>query len=404
MRPNEGRLTADRMLGRLLDKAERIPMEARRQRIIERLPQTSWLSHEREELYARLKDAEAASAVELEWGRFENSHNIERVILKDVEELYRLTGRQPLESKSEAAQSALRAALSAHLPMQAPLEQLLADIVASWKEGKQLIRGCGLGEVETLATCFRVLIALRVRDEAGSLETDVRTFSRKATGDSKFIERHRGPIAAMLRQLGEVPGYLDPEEALQAKGITRFPHPCLISGSLTHDGVPLPADPYFGAAPEVVPRLALGRQPSWMMTIENLASFNRQVRECRQDGLIVYTGGFPSNLTLRAILHLAGQGDFPIYHWGDIDVGGVRIAYRIERALLEIDRKLSLHLMTPDIARAHGAATRPVKVFDEPDARSATFALCKFLASAKARTMEQEELDPCQPFQERVQR
>jgi hypothetical protein len=136
-----------------------------------------------------------------------------------------------------------------------------------------------------------------------------------------------------------------------------------------------------------------------MITIENFASFNRQVREAADpDGIVVYTGGFPSDSTLDAILTLARATECPVVHWGDIDVGGIKIAYHIERALTKVGRRLELHLMTPEIAVRHGSPQSPTAVFRNfADDNSVVAALVAFMTSEAARSLEQEELDPVMP-------
>jgi len=52
------------------------------------------------------------------------------------------------------------------------------------------------------------------------------------------------------------------------------------------------ATPFASVHPEMLPLLKVSAQPNFLLTIENYASFNRQVREIESDGLIVYLGGF----------------------------------------------------------------------------------------------------------------
>ncbi len=114
--------------------------------------------------------------------------------------------------------------------------------------------------------------------------------------------------------------------------------------------------------------------------------------------MVIYTGGFPSDSTLHAILTLARATECPVFHWGDIDAGGIKIAYHIERALTKVGRRLQLHLMTPEIAVRHGLPQSPTPVFRNfADSGSAVAGLAAFMASDAARTLEQEELDPVMP-------
>ncbi len=164
---------------------------------------------------------------------------------------------------------------------------------------------------------------------------DFRTFSRRCTGDTKFVEGSAGKIVDILRMATDVPEHFDAYEALAEFGIKPFPQACLLAGPVAYKGTALPTEPYIGTAPEMTAHLGVTTAPDWLLTVENLASFNRQVREAPGGGIVVYTGGFPSDSTLVAITALARATTCPIYHWGDIDPGGIKIAYRIERALAE---------------------------------------------------------------------
>jgi len=52
--------------------------------------------------------------------------------------------------------------------------------------------------------------------------------------------------------------------------------------------------------------------------------------------LVLLSDGFPARDVLSSMVHLVRAPrtitDAPIYHWGDIDVGGVRIAAHLEDA------------------------------------------------------------------------
>ena len=227
---------------------------------------------------------------------------------------------------------------------------------------------------------------------------DLRTFSRRTTGDSKFLERNKAKIIDVLRQAEAFPDDLDADEVLAVHGILKHPQPCLLAGAVTYRGAPLPADPFLGIAPEMIDGIGVAARPRWILTIENLASFNRQVREAADGGVVVYTGGFPSDAALWLILKIAGAADGPIFHWGDIDGGGIKIAYRLETALARVGRRLALHLMSPEIARTCGVKCEPAAPFRHVPADSIVTSLAEFLAGPDAHQLEQEELDPVSPL------
>src|SRR5216684_3601460 len=133
-------------------------------------------------------------------------------------------------------------------------------------------------------------------------------------------------------------------------------------------------------------------------TLENFASFNRHVTEADplRAGVTAYVGGYPSLATQQALQSFAGAlpGDVPFFHWSDIDPDGTWIFRTIERI---VERPLTPHLMTPDLAEQLGRV--PTEVFRPPrDAEnSAISSLVTYLQSEGAKWLEQEELDPALP-------
>lgn len=386
--PRPGLAFADSLLGKLLTRVEDKP--DRVQAVGERLPVKSWLSDDRDDLYGRLRAAESAKAVTLEMGKNESRHLIERVVLVDASKLYQFLGRTPQADTAAAAIADLHARLP-DLPE--AVTPLLDVLETNWRRGRGLA-GLTPDALDPVEGCLLAVAALADGRFNGQ---DLRTFSRRSTRDSKFVEGHMGKIADLLRMVVDVPEELDAEEVLASHGITRYPQPCLLSGPVSYQGQSLPTRPYIGLAPEMIGGLGIIGAPPWILTIENLASFNRQARELPGDGILLYTGGFPSDATLACLLALARSTDCPIYHWGDIDAGGIKIAYRIERALAAIGRSLHLHLMDPDLARRHGQPVAARTIFRIDVSASVVADLAAFLGGTGAHLLEQEELDPAIP-------
>lgn len=390
MSPSEGMRIADRLLNRLLDRIE--AQAERKNRVTETMPDRSWNSDDREDLYAHLGAARTAGAIDVEWGKLDNRHNIERIALKSADALYAFLERTTPTTAAERGNFILRGAL-ADLPP--ALVAVLDEVVAAWAVRRNVLRDLGPEDAESAIPLFKAAAALMGRNLEG---LDIRTFSRRVTGNSKLVESNIGRIADILRRVETLPDYLDASEVLAHHGVVRFPQACLLAGPIAFNGVALPAAPYIGIAPEMVCGLSVTAEPEWLLTVENLSSFNRQVREAAGGGVVIYTGGFPSEAAVEAILKLASVTACPIYHWGDIDVGGIKIAYRIERALAAIERPLLLHMMTPAIAVGHGTPVQPVTVFrSEISADSCVIDLARFIGSADAHFLEQEELDPFAP-------
>ena len=96
--------------------------------------------------------------------------------------------------------------------------------------------------------------------------------------------------------------------------------------------------------------------------------------------------------TLSALRHIAKAADASvIHHWGDIDVGGVRIGRFIETSL-PVD--VIPHLMSADTALAYGRKGTPAPELANIAEDSSFASLAAFLASENSHWLEQEVLDP----------
>ncbi len=171
-------------------------------------------------------------------------------------------------------------------------------------------------------------------------------------GDSKRLEA----LTAWLDLLvaGELaPSGLEDEQVWSALGLRREPQPLLLAGQgavqlddgsrhvLPRRWLGFPMDAVRGIATEV----------HALLSIENLASFH-EAAALRDDApvLLLYTGGMPSPTWRAAYARLlAGlPTDAALYHWGDIDRGGFRIAAKLAETAAAASRCLQPWLMSPD--------------------------------------------------------
>jgi hypothetical protein len=138
--------------------------------------------------------------------------------------------------------------------------------------------------------------------------------------------------------------------------------------------------------------------PTAILTIENYASFNRQVREIEDGSLIVYIGGFPAAGVIEFLAKVLTvvPREVPFLHWGDVDVGGLRIFRYLEENL---PRGPQPHLMTREIATAHGQPAHPDNSLASiAKSESALAKLADWLAfGSDVRHLEQEALEPRSP-------
>jgi hypothetical protein len=346
-----------------------------------------------------LQDAERAGAVALErerLGRF--TGEFARVRLINAESLYAFLARSPSGTVADAARRTIEAAIPDILedPFFAAIER---EALSAWRSNKTFL-GLAPTEVETFIMILRLahgIIHLNGRD------IDHRTFSRRTVKDSKALERSESRVAYLLKRRNANFADHEPREILEASGIVRRAHllqvkgPLAISfGDLRIDGT---GQGFIGLPWAAVQQATLTRPVDYIITIENPTSFWRYCTEIGGCYLALLSDGFPARDVLSSMRHLVtvarADRDAPVYHWGDVDAGGVRIAAHLEDAF---GFPIALHEMSPTLASAMGTPLQSRKGLAQLAVRSGDIGdLARWLSTEEARALEQEELDPISP-------
>ena len=293
---------------------------------------------EREAFHQVMEAAEAAGAIALPRDPRNAPADIRFAQVLDAGRLAGFLGRVPAKTEADAAIGRLRGC-AGDLPDWA--EALIADIAAGWRVRREPFPGLPVNDVEAARRFLSILAAIDREDHLRS--PDMRTFSRKACGASKAVERSMTGLSRVLRLRFDIP-VTKPREVLAALGIEKFPQPVLIRGPLViGNGIAVNATPYLGIPPDWVETFGLGGWVPYVLVVENLASFNRHCREVDDSGVVLFSGGFPSRAVMAAIRRLDHllPGAVPFYHWGDGDYHGQLIFQHIGKGL---SRTLRPHL------------------------------------------------------------
>lgn len=354
----------------------------------------------RQQLHATLENAERRGAITLEWGRFSAAHELRRIVLADGMKLAEFLGKRPASVGISMLDESIRPLLAgcAHEWIKDAYD--LAR--KRWAKGESAFRLRLAEDNKEIRNLFIALDAVACEKHRG---LDMRTFSARCLSDSKALERLSGAFAQAWMQFHDLE-YRDPEDLLRSLGLEKVPQPVLLRGRLSARVGNQTSDlsilrPFFGIAAEQLATLHPTRSPAYVLTVENLTSFQRYCREVNDDGLIVFTGGFP-NLELQHFLAALDRElpqTVPFYHWGDTDVRGLEILRTIShRCSL---RTIEAHLMSRDPwITERWAAPSEVKVLNKlakiPDA-------CGMLASQMShhgipRNFEQEGASPSSPL------
>lgn len=246
------------------------------------------------------------------------------------------------------------------------LRNAVKDSILDWRRGR-LAFGVKPGDVDRLIDTITVLNWLVLNENQAV--PDMRTLSVQLFGDSKRIEAITGTIAkAYAPQLPKHMVGSDAKQVLDYLGIRKFAPMIKIKGAFE---ILMPAgeidcsnaQPYLGFPPDAIAGIRANCSPSYVLFIENETTFNRYTREVQDDGWVLYTNGFPSRSwapIFRELVEQAGP-QTPVYHWGDIDVGGYRILVHMQAILA---RDLRPYCMTPEAQHVTNHTLKTIYIRD----------------------------------------
>ena len=122
--------------------------------------------------------------------------------------------------------------------------------------------------------------------------------------------------------------------------------------------------PFHGLPAIAIKRFKFDQAPSCVLTVENLATFHElAMLASTTQATVVYTGGMPSPTWRRAYRALLESiaTHVPLYHFGDIDVGGFRIAHAVTEVVAHVGRSLRPWRMDPEMLVREGYELNPAK-------------------------------------------
>lgn len=339
-------MSAQRTLERLLERAENAVSRGASSTVSLLLSAASCPEYARlqtldefDAYHGQMTLAERSGCVALEWTRAGgDSRGLRRVTVKDHQALAAFLGSGTRQAAVEAARAEL-------LPYIADFP-VLDTVLERWRMGKP-VRGCGPAEVVGLRDALRVAMDASRQSTADRV---LRSESVRLFGDSKRIEQ----LTAWLDLLSTgdtVASGLAAEDVWAQFGLRRTPQPFLMAGAgavtIGSETIPL-VRPYLGLPTDAVTQLR--GAPAFVLSIENLATFHETLRvHPAHEGWVVYTAGMPSPAWQRvyALLLSATGVSVPVYHWGDIDEGGFRIAALLQRRAGTKERRVLPWLMSP---------------------------------------------------------
>ncbi len=314
---------------------------------------------------------------------------VRQVRLLDPDGLYGLLGRTP----TATAAASTRDQVLDGLAISPGILENAEPAFDAWARQKTWCR-LGIENVDEMRQALRLAEAFVRGDYLG---LDYRTFSRRSVQDSKALERLETAVLRLISGSVDIPSAGLPRAVFAALGLERIGQPLLVAGPVEFKDSPgeIPTA-YIGIPPSEITKLRFTRKPAYLLTIENLVSFNRHVLDAdpQKIGVTIYVGGYPS-LGTQAALEWFGKSlpdSITFFHWSDIDPDGTWIYRTVEKAA---GRKFRPHLMSVDLAERHGT---PIANTDRArsscSADSAISNLVEYFLRPDAKTVEQEEIEP----------
>ncbi len=350
----------------------------------------------RDAIHAYFENAEAVGGVTLEWGRRAAAQDLQRIRIKDPDRLAAWLGVSRASAQAGAIEQQL-APLMADTP--GWLRDACVEALDQWRLGGSPFR-VPAADAAAAVRLFRTARAVAAGKQEG---LDLRRFSVQVLGDSKAVESLLGRLGALLRRNPDWAQWEDDAGLFRSLGLEKFPPPLFIKGplSLDYGGIQwdlTPLHPYVALSPDAVADIKPTTPVPYLLTIENLASFQRHVREIQDPGVVIYTAGFPAPALVRVLgqLDRGLPADCRFYHWGDRDPGGLRIYAKVATACPA--HAVSPHLMTVPDPGTGGWTGDQCRSLEQMMAQGgAAGRLAEAWIAQGLGLLEQEALDPKAP-------
>lgn len=267
---------------------------------------------------------------------------IKRIELADSRLLADFLGKVPAEVLLANAKELL-APLVERFPV-------LAEVLQKWEQLRP-VRTFTAKDAQDWVDAIRVIDFARDNSTLGVISIPIKEASGKIFKDTKRIKKLAAPIDVLLT------GSLDaeirpPSEIWEEIGLLREEHPVRMAGKVIVERERLAAyldTPYAGLPAATIKRLT--SKPILVMSIENPTTFHSEARRrCDEEVLLIYTAGMP-NPPWRAMYARILKDlppDVPVYHWGDVDEGGFRIASVLAQEAIRTGHVIKPWQMHPD--------------------------------------------------------
>jgi hypothetical protein len=302
----------------------------------------------REWIHQALAELQENEIIEVKWPKYKEGLEIDKVYLNfnAIGNAYEIAGITPKQQKLEDIKLIL-----------SPLSEHPWQWVRSFWDynnealSKNQTSGLEIDNPKGYEDLVKTLLYLPTMDEG----TMKRVISHQLFSDTKYIEKHvQSRLVSIYKRFGTIE--LDTDiEYLDSIGIVENPPITLVSGplifssrNLSIDVAELPGG--IGLSFETIKELEIKDiNAKAILFIENLTAYHEFLKgNIVEDTLnssnftntdhilTIYTGGYPHHALRKLLYKLKGfvqqsNNSVEVYHWGDIDYGGILIFEHLRR-------------------------------------------------------------------------
>ncbi len=320
----------------------------------------------KEAVHYAVNDLEQRGLVEVEWVRGEKGNLLYRVSLnlQKVEEAYRLADRTPRHRELQEVAALLR---EAQEEMSTTWIHRFLQDCRNRVEEKFSVPSVLPRDFPRLHLLIKAFQGLEDKGDAEMLE---RIFSIRYLGDSKlFSQKIKSLLVRAIKSYCLEDLAASEEDALTEVGIVKTTEEILLAGPLmiSLEGRPMDLSPlYFGTLIDTglleersVDEESKNRKleinsiyVDRVLLVENKTNFHHLARQgVSSSCLLLYLGGFPGPRKRFFLRELRcyfeeNRPSAEFYHWGDLDVGGIRIFGMLKEKVLPNLKPLFMDTVT----------------------------------------------------------
>lgn len=268
---------------------------------------------------------EEQGLISIKWHQKKVGYMIERISLRQesVENAYSYLKRTP---KKEYAHTNLMI-LESYKDQHEVLDHFISYLQERMRSNQSVSQYFDLKDEKGLKILLTALEGILTNTQ----ECYMRELSMRLFQDSKILEGLEGKVKTILLSFDSRNQWLQDKESILAEyNIFKNPSYVMLKGcgqfQMENSAINLKDLPHgvgINSKDLEIIKIVPEENIKAVITIENLTVFNR----FEQAGaLLIYLGGYHNTARRKLLLTIYKQyPHIPFYHWGDIDVGGIRI-------------------------------------------------------------------------------